>query len=51
VKLLDPTLLHTRARLGDGWSGGDSGATYPVLDPANGEDAARVPRLGIVESP
>jgi succinate-semialdehyde dehydrogenase/glutarate-semialdehyde dehydrogenase len=50
MKLLDPTLLRTRAHVGGAWIEADAGATYAVRDPASGEELARVPRLGAAET-
>ena len=49
-KLLDPALLRTNAHVGGSWISADSRATYPVRDPATGEELARVPRLGAAET-
>ena len=49
-KLLDPTLLRTNAHVAGKWISADSRATYPVRDPATGEELARVPRLGAAET-
>jgi len=50
MKLLDPALLRTQAHLNGAWISADSGATYPVRDPATGAELARVPRLGAAET-
>ena len=50
MKLLDPVLLRTQAHLNGAWISADSGATYPVRDPATGAELARVPRLGAAET-
>ena len=43
-------LLRTQAYVDGRWVDADSGATFPVLDPATGETVAEVPRLGAVET-
>ena len=50
MKLLDPTLLRTRAFVGGHWIDADSGATYAVRDPASDAEIARVPRLEAAEA-
>jgi len=50
MKLLDPALLRTQAFVAGAWIDADSGATAAVTDPATGEEIARVPRLGAVET-
>ncbi|MEB2343523.1 MAG: NAD-dependent succinate-semialdehyde dehydrogenase [Deltaproteobacteria bacterium] len=50
IALHDPTLLRTQAFLGGTWAGADSGATFAVRDPADGEELARVPRCGAAET-
>ncbi|HEY8494002.1 MAG TPA: NAD-dependent succinate-semialdehyde dehydrogenase [Myxococcota bacterium] len=50
IALRDPGLLRTQAFLGGKWSDADSGATFPVRDPATGEELARVPRCGVAET-
>jgi succinate-semialdehyde dehydrogenase/glutarate-semialdehyde dehydrogenase len=50
MKLLDPALLRTQAHLNGTWISADSGASYPVRDPATGAELARVPRLGAAET-
>ena len=32
------------------WIDADSGETFPVVDPATGEELARVPRMGAAET-
>jgi succinate-semialdehyde dehydrogenase/glutarate-semialdehyde dehydrogenase len=44
------TLLLDRGFIGGAWVEGDSGATFPVLNPATGEELAQVPRMGADET-
>jgi succinate-semialdehyde dehydrogenase/glutarate-semialdehyde dehydrogenase len=44
------TLMKTLAYVGGDWIGADSGATFPVYDPATGERVADVPRMGAAET-
>ena len=50
LPLRDRDLLRTRAYVDGSWVDGDSGETFPVLDPATGETIAEVPRLGAAET-
>jgi succinate-semialdehyde dehydrogenase/glutarate-semialdehyde dehydrogenase len=43
-------LLLTRAYVDGAWVDADSGATFPVVDPATGETIAHVPRMGAAET-
>jgi succinate-semialdehyde dehydrogenase/glutarate-semialdehyde dehydrogenase len=43
-------LLLDKAYVGGTWIESDSGETFPVVDPATGQELARVPRLGAVET-
>jgi succinate-semialdehyde dehydrogenase / glutarate-semialdehyde dehydrogenase len=43
-------LLRTQAYVDGRWIDADSGATFPVLDPATGETVAEVPRTGAAET-
>jgi succinate-semialdehyde dehydrogenase / glutarate-semialdehyde dehydrogenase len=43
-------LLLDKAYVGGTWIEADSGETFPVVDPANGHELARVPRLGAAET-
>jgi succinate-semialdehyde dehydrogenase / glutarate-semialdehyde dehydrogenase len=43
-------LLRTQAYVDGGWTDSDSGAVFPVLNPATGETIAEVPRLGAAET-
>ena len=40
------TLLLDRGFIGGEWVEGDAGATFPVINPATGEELAQVPRMG-----
>src|SRR6478736_6710328 len=44
------TLLLDRGFIAGEWVEGDSGATFPVLNPATGEELAQVPRMGAGET-
>ena len=50
MKLKDPSLLKTLAYVDGTWSKADSGASFPVLNPATGEVLASVPDLGAAET-
>jgi succinate-semialdehyde dehydrogenase/glutarate-semialdehyde dehydrogenase len=39
-----------KAYLGGTWIGADDGDTFPVVDPATGQDLARLPRMGVEET-
>jgi succinate-semialdehyde dehydrogenase/glutarate-semialdehyde dehydrogenase len=43
-------LLLTRAYIDGAWADADSGATFPVVNPATGETIAQVPRMGAAET-
>ncbi|GAC1575606.1 MAG: NAD-dependent succinate-semialdehyde dehydrogenase [Candidatus Elarobacter sp.] len=43
-------LLKTQAYVGGKWIAADSGATFPVYDPATGHKVADVPRMGTAET-
>jgi succinate-semialdehyde dehydrogenase/glutarate-semialdehyde dehydrogenase len=47
---LETDLLRDRAYIDGAWADADSGATFPVVDPASGETIANVPRLGAAET-
>jgi succinate-semialdehyde dehydrogenase/glutarate-semialdehyde dehydrogenase len=47
---VEPQLLRRQAHVGGAWIDADSGATFPVVDPATGETLADVPRLGAAET-
>ncbi len=44
------TLLKSLSYVGGEWIGADSGATFPVYDPATGDVVADVARLGTAET-
>ncbi len=46
----DPALLRDRGYIDGAWASADSGATFPVHDPATGEVLAAVPRMGAAET-
>ncbi|WP_374309467.1 NAD-dependent succinate-semialdehyde dehydrogenase [Methylocella sp.] len=48
--LADPALLRDKAYVGGRWIGADSGARFPVVNPANGETLAEVADLGAAET-
>jgi succinate-semialdehyde dehydrogenase/glutarate-semialdehyde dehydrogenase len=48
--LSDPGLLKTQAFIGGAWTDADDGATFPVTNPANGEEIAQVPDMGAQET-
>ncbi|MDO8882984.1 MAG: NAD-dependent succinate-semialdehyde dehydrogenase [Pseudotabrizicola sp.] len=48
--LKDPTLLATRAYVAGEWIDADDGATFAVVNPARGDEIARVPNLGRAET-
>jgi len=50
LSLSDPSLLKTQAYLDGQWINADSGETYSVENPANGETLAAVARCGHVET-
>ncbi len=43
-------LLRRQAYVGGSWVDADSGATFPVVNPATGETIAEVPRMGAAET-
>ena len=47
---LETDLLRDRAYVDGAWIDADSGATFPVLDPATGATIAEVPRMGAAET-
>jgi succinate-semialdehyde dehydrogenase/glutarate-semialdehyde dehydrogenase len=47
---VESELVREQAYLAGRWVDADSGATFPVLDPATGETIAEVPRLGAAET-
>jgi succinate-semialdehyde dehydrogenase / glutarate-semialdehyde dehydrogenase len=48
--LKDPTLLQTRAFVAGDWIEADDGDSFAVVNPARGDEIARVPNLGRVET-
>jgi succinate-semialdehyde dehydrogenase/glutarate-semialdehyde dehydrogenase len=50
VTAVEPQLLRRQAYVGGRWSDADSGATFPVVNPASGETLADVPRMGAAET-
>jgi succinate-semialdehyde dehydrogenase/glutarate-semialdehyde dehydrogenase len=50
LQLKDPGLLRQQAHVDGRWIDADSGATFPVIDPATGAAIAHVPRLGAAET-
>ena len=48
--LSDPDLFRTRAYVDGAWVDADSGATFPVVNPATGEALAQLPRVGAAET-
>ena len=47
---IETDLLRDRAYIDGAWVSADSGATFPVIDPATGETITNVPRLGAAET-
>ncbi len=50
MKLENPSLLRSNAFIDGVWSDADTGATFEVTNPANGEVLATVPDLGATET-
>ncbi|MBI4754169.1 MAG: NAD-dependent succinate-semialdehyde dehydrogenase [Betaproteobacteria bacterium] len=50
MQLSDPRLLRDRGYIDGAWCAADSGATFPVTDPASGETLARVPDMGAADT-
>ena len=50
LQLNDPDLLRQQAYVDGQWTDADSGATFPVIDPATGVAIAHVPRMGAAET-
>jgi succinate-semialdehyde dehydrogenase/glutarate-semialdehyde dehydrogenase len=48
--LIQDGLLRERGLVGGRWLGAEDGRTFPVLDPASGEQIAEVPRMGAAET-
>ena len=49
-RLREPGLLRETAYAGGRWIEAEAGGSFAVLDPANGEELARVPRMGAGET-
>ncbi|SAL05971.1 succinate-semialdehyde dehydrogenase [Caballeronia calidae] len=49
-RLKDPTLLRHAAFINGEWQDAESGATFEVHDPSNGDLLGRVPRMGASET-
>ena len=47
---LETDLLRDQAYIDGAWVDADSGATFPVIDPATGATIANVPRMGAAET-
>jgi succinate-semialdehyde dehydrogenase/glutarate-semialdehyde dehydrogenase len=50
VTALAPDLVRRQAYVAGAWIDADSGATFPVVDPATGDVIAEVPRMGAAET-
>jgi len=50
VTAVEVPLLRRQAYVDGAWVDADSGETFPVLNPATGEEIAAVPRLGAAET-
>ncbi|AJG21711.1 NAD-dependent succinate-semialdehyde dehydrogenase [Cupriavidus basilensis] len=50
MQLKDPTLLRSQAFIGGQWQSADSGATFPVTNPADGSLIGTVPLMGAAET-
>jgi len=50
VQLSNQKLFREQAFIGGEWASADSGATFPVVNPANGETIAKVARCGQAET-
>ncbi|QOT80075.1 NAD-dependent succinate-semialdehyde dehydrogenase [Cupriavidus basilensis] len=50
MQLKDPTLLRSQAFIGGQWQNADSGATFPVTNPADGSLIGAVPLMGAAET-
>ena len=49
MQLQDPSLLRDKAYVDGRWIAADSGRSFPVNDPASGDELVRVPDLGVAE--
>jgi succinate-semialdehyde dehydrogenase / glutarate-semialdehyde dehydrogenase len=50
MTVVESDLLRSQGYLDGRWVDADSGATFPVIDPANGETISEVPRMGAEET-
>ena len=50
MSVADTDLLRNQAYIDGAWVDADSGATFPVVDPATAETIANLPRMGAVET-
>jgi succinate-semialdehyde dehydrogenase/glutarate-semialdehyde dehydrogenase len=50
VTLRDGALLRTRGYVDGAWIEADTGASFPVVNPATGETLAELPRMGVSET-
>jgi succinate-semialdehyde dehydrogenase/glutarate-semialdehyde dehydrogenase len=50
VTVVELPLLRRQAYVDGSWADADSGATFPVTNPATGEAVAEVPRMGAAET-
>lgn len=50
LDLADFDLFRQQAYIDGEWVDADSGETFPVLDPATGDELARIPRMGAAET-
>src|SRR5207247_6378660 len=50
ARLRREELLLDKGYIGGTWSEADGGGTFPVVDPATGQELARVPRMGADET-
>jgi succinate-semialdehyde dehydrogenase / glutarate-semialdehyde dehydrogenase len=50
LKLQDPTLLRNQAYIDGSWCDADSGETFPVTNPVNGELVTSVAKVGAAET-
>ena len=49
MQLQDPSLLRDKAYVDGRWIAADSGRSFPVNNPADGDELVRVPDLGVAE--
>nr|WP_254055060.1 NAD-dependent succinate-semialdehyde dehydrogenase [Kiloniella sp. EL199] len=50
MELKDPSLLRDKCYINGTWAGADSGETFAVTNPANGDVLASVPKMGETET-